>query len=128
MGNSGFYNYRRQDHNHPYSLNRAEASDYPTEPQRGTGRSDTVAKVTCYYSLRIHRAALKPVSVGRPQVGSDIRYGLYSHLSGDEVGEVDPVHSRTRRHQLPTTEVLCRVLGFHGGDYEECSLLGCGAV
>jgi hypothetical protein len=24
--------------------------------------------------------------------------------------------------------VGCRILGFHGGDYEECRLLGCGAV
>jgi hypothetical protein len=23
---------------------------------------------------------------------------------------------------------ICKILGFHGGDYEECRLLGCGAV
>jgi hypothetical protein len=23
---------------------------------------------------------------------------------------------------------LAKILGFHGGDYEECSLLGCGSV
>jgi hypothetical protein len=23
---------------------------------------------------------------------------------------------------------LCKILGFRGGDYEECRLLGCGAV
>jgi hypothetical protein len=23
---------------------------------------------------------------------------------------------------------LCKIWGFHGGDYEECRILGCGAV
>jgi hypothetical protein len=38
-----------------------------------------------------------------------------------------------RRHitsplQIPAGLMLCKVCGFHGGDYDECRLLGCDAV
>jgi hypothetical protein len=35
-------------------------------------------------------------------------------------------------HYLSTTEssqlILCKIRGYHGGDYEECRLLGCYVV
>jgi hypothetical protein len=37
-----------------------------------------------------------------------------------------------RKHHVSATEsgrlMLCKILSFHGGDYEECRLLGCYAV
>jgi hypothetical protein len=37
-----------------------------------------------------------------------------------------------RKHYVSATEpsrlMLCKISGFHGGDYEECRLLGCYAV
>jgi hypothetical protein len=34
----------------------------------------------------------------------------------------------TQRKQSWDYICLCRIWGFHGSDYEECHLLGCGAV
>jgi hypothetical protein len=37
-----------------------------------------------------------------------------------------------RKHYVSAREasrlMLCKILGFHGGDYEECCLLGCEAM
>jgi hypothetical protein len=32
------------------------------------------------------------------------------------------------KHCIAARNVFCKILGFHSGDYEECRLLGCGAM
>jgi hypothetical protein len=48
------------------------------------------------------------------------------------LGYKNPVHTSQETHYLSATEsnqlMLCKIWGFHGGDYEECRLLGCDAV
>jgi hypothetical protein len=48
------------------------------------------------------------------------------------LGYKTPVHTSQETNYLSTTELsqlmLCKILGFHGGDYEECHLVGCYAV
>jgi hypothetical protein len=44
----------------------------------------------------------------------------------------NPVGTSQDKHYVSTTEIsqlmIRKILGFHDGDYEECRLLGCGAV
>jgi hypothetical protein len=44
-----------------------------------------------------------------------------------EPGRQTPVHYCNISFSL-TNHCVCKILGFHGGDYEECRNLGCGAV
>jgi hypothetical protein len=44
---------------------------------------------------------------------------LYSSLTSDEVGILLTLFNHLH---------LCKIRGFHSGDYEECCLLGCGAA
>jgi hypothetical protein len=44
----------------------------------------------------------------------------------------NPVRTSQEAHHISATEpnrlILCKILRFHGGDYEECRLMGCYAV
>jgi hypothetical protein len=48
------------------------------------------------------------------------------------LGYKTPVHTSQETHYVSATELsrlmLCKILSFHGGDYEECRLLRCYAV
>jgi hypothetical protein len=46
--------------------------------------------------------------------------------------DINPVRTSQETHYVsairPTLLMICKILGIHGGDYEECRLLGCDTV
>jgi hypothetical protein len=46
--------------------------------------------------------------------------------------DINPIRTSQETHYIsatgPSRLILCKIFGFHGGEYEECGLLGCYAV
>jgi hypothetical protein len=63
-------------------------------------------------------------------VGSGVEWSGVEWSGGCRLlGYKNPVRTSQETHYLSATSsallMLCRIIGFHGGDHEECRILGC---
>jgi hypothetical protein len=64
-----------------------------------------------------------------------VRFEVFTAVTMKEwrlVGYKNPVRTSQETHYVSATQLsrlmLCKIWGYHGGDYVECRLLGCNAV
>jgi hypothetical protein len=54
---------------------------------------------------------------------------VWTDVSEERITSIFKVEkSASEEPAWPNKNQLCKIWGFHGGDYEECRILGCGAV
>jgi hypothetical protein len=92
-------------------------------PKRGPTRHRTDGK---QHSMRQRKEPWKNIS-WRGRRKSDTAKQMHISSSTSTSQGINPVRTSQETHYVSATEpsrlMLCKICGFHGGDYEECCLL-----